>query len=104
MSHDQAKQNHMVPGCFCFCYNMAFQMRCVARKGTAIFLFSLFSCLLGVGEGRYNAFRKFRVEQAGSRGAEEQWFTQKLDHFNGADGREWKQVSRGTGYAQASLK
>lgn len=102
MSHDQTKQNHMVPGCFCC--NMAFRMPRVARKVTVIFLFSLFGCLLGVGEGRYNAFRKIRVEQAGSRGAEEQWFTQKLDHFNGADGREWKQVSRGTGYAQVSLK
>lgn len=24
---------------------------------------------------------------------DEQWFIQKLDHFNGADSRVWKQVS-----------
>lgn len=75
--------------------SMAFQMNCYANSG-AVFLFvSLFSCLFCVGEGRFSAFRAFRGEPVASAGdPEELWFTQKLDHFNGADGRVWKQVSR----------
>ncbi|KAL4647161.1 putative serine protease K12H4.7 [Arapaima gigas] len=39
----------------------------------------------GVGRSRQHANRREH------RGAEERWFTQRLDHFNGADGRIWKQ-------------
>ncbi|XP_071402429.1 thymus-specific serine protease isoform X2 [Centroberyx affinis] len=58
-------------------------------KVTLLFL----SSLCALGEGRYKGFRKFEQVQAADRRAlsEEQWFTQKLDHFNGADVREWKQ-------------
>lgn len=76
----------------CVCViNMAFEM-CgfLLCKGT---FFVLFSCLFGVGEGL--GFRKF-IEKRDSSSSplfDEQWFVQKLDHFNGADSREWKQVS-----------
>lgn len=66
--------------------------------------FSLFPCkvillvvvsLLVVAEGQYKGFGKFYQVQDSSHRAvfEELWVTQKLDHFNGADSREWKQVS-----------
>lgn len=74
-----------------FVINMAFQTcSFLLCKGT---LFLLFSCLFGVGEG--HGFRRFIEKQESGSGAlfDEQWFTQKLDHFNGADSREWKQVS-----------
>ncbi|XP_053278599.1 thymus-specific serine protease [Pleuronectes platessa] len=46
-----------------------------------------------VVQGQVKGFRRFGHVQRVQRGAasEEQWFTQKLDHFNGADPREWKQ-------------
>ncbi|KAM6932881.1 thymus-specific serine protease [Xenentodon cancila] len=46
-----------------------------------------------VGEGLYKGFRKFNQLQDVKQTAafEEQWFTQKLDHFSGADSRVWKQ-------------
>lgn len=80
------------PDCFPVCSNMAFQT------------FSLFPCkvillvvvsLLVVAEGQYKGFGKFYQVQDSSHRAvfEELWVTQKLDHFNGADSREWKQVS-----------
>ncbi|XP_021172558.2 thymus-specific serine protease isoform X1 [Fundulus heteroclitus] len=49
--------------------------------------------LAAVGEGRFRGFRKFEVVQGSNQEAvsEELWFTQKLDHFNGADSRVWKQ-------------
>ncbi|XP_030263278.1 thymus-specific serine protease [Sparus aurata] len=64
--------------------------------------FSLFPCkvillvvvsLLVVAEGQYKGFGKFYQVQDSSHRAvfEELWVTQKLDHFNGADSREWKQ-------------
>ncbi|GLD52867.1 thymus-specific serine protease [Lates japonicus] len=58
-------------------------------KLTICFLLSLFA----VGEGQYKGFRRFhQVRDTQQRAVfEEQWFTQKLDHFNGADSREWKQ-------------
>ena len=57
-------------------------------------LFLLLS-LCAAGEGRYKGFRRFNQVQDTEHTTmlEEQWFTQKLDHFNGADGREWKQAS-----------
>lgn len=92
----------MVP-CCCFSHSvvsMALEMNYFSRRGAVFVLFSLFSYLFCVGEGRFNAFRTFRGEPVSSAGAaEELWFTQKLDHFNGADPREWKQVSRKWGGA-----
>lgn len=97
----------MVP-CCCFSHSvvsMALEMNYFARRGAVFVLFSLFSYLFCVGEGRFNAFRTFRGEPVSSAGAaEELWFTQKLDHFNGADPREWKQVSRKWGGIQPALK
>ncbi|KAK2846863.1 hypothetical protein Q5P01_009862 [Channa striata] len=62
-----------------------FQLRTFA----SLWLISVFA----VGEGRYKGFARFNQVQAVERGVvfEEQWFTQKLDHFNGADSRVWKQ-------------
>ncbi|XP_071328023.1 thymus-specific serine protease isoform X1 [Trachinotus anak] len=58
-------------------------------KVTLLFLLLLFA----VGDGQYKGFRRFtQVQNTEQRPVfEEQWFTQKLDHFNGADSREWKQ-------------
>ncbi|XP_029373345.1 thymus-specific serine protease [Echeneis naucrates] len=49
--------------------------------------------LLAAADGRDKGFRRFSpVEDTKQKAvAQEQWFTQKLDHFNGADSREWKQ-------------
>uniref|UniRef100_A0A1A8RKA0 Protease, serine, 16 (Thymus) n=1 Tax=Nothobranchius rachovii TaxID=451742 RepID=A0A1A8RKA0_9TELE len=47
--------------------------------------------MIVVAEGRFYGFRKFHVDSSQRAGSEEQWFTQKLDHFNGADSRVWKQ-------------
>ncbi|MEQ2225860.1 hypothetical protein ILYODFUR_021887 [Ilyodon furcidens] len=49
--------------------------------------------LVAVAEGRFKGFGKFNVVHDHNQGAvfEELWFTQKLDHFNGADSRVWKQ-------------
>lgn len=78
--------------CFPLYTNMAFQTCGLPMcKVTIYFLLSLFA----VGEGQYKGFRRFHQVQDTQQRAvfEEQWFTQKLDHFNGADSREWKQVS-----------
>lgn len=55
-------------------------------------LFLLFSALVGA-ERQYKGFRKFsQLYETRQRDViEEQWFTQKLDHFNAADNRYWKQ-------------
>eukprot|EP00064_Thunnus_orientalis_P009089 superscaffoldBa00001134_g9112 len=70
---------------------MAFKQTCGLRvcKATICFLFTLFV----LGEGQYKGFRKFSgVQDTRKRDVfEELWFTQKLDHFNGADSRVWKQ-------------
>lgn len=52
-------------------------------------------CVFTVGDGQFKGFRKLGHVQDTEQAAvfEEQWFIQKLDHFNGADTREWKQVS-----------
>ncbi|XP_023284180.1 putative serine protease K12H4.7 [Seriola lalandi dorsalis] len=58
-------------------------------KVTLLFLLGLFA----FGDGQYKGFRRFsQVQDTKQRDVfEEQWFTQKLDHFNGTDSREWKQ-------------
>ncbi|TNN39046.1 Thymus-specific serine protease [Liparis tanakae] len=56
-------------------------------------------CAAVGGQGRFKGFRSSGSSGSftGGRdtgegtGSEEQWFTQRLDHFNGADSREWKQ-------------
>ncbi|KAL6105022.1 uncharacterized protein ACO6RY_06636 [Pungitius sinensis] len=50
--------------------------------------------LLSVSVGaEFKGFRRFHEAQEVARRSvtEEQWFTQRLDHFNGADRRVWKQ-------------
>ncbi|XP_015259108.1 PREDICTED: putative serine protease K12H4.7 [Cyprinodon variegatus] len=49
--------------------------------------------LLAVATGRFQGFRRGNVLHDPPQGAEseELWFTQRLDHFNGADSRVWKQ-------------
>lgn len=71
---------------------MAFQS--CASPLCKVTFFVLFS-VCAAGEGQYKGFRKLiRVKDGSQRAVlEEQWFTQKLDHFNGADTRVWKQVS-----------
>ncbi|XP_041657544.1 thymus-specific serine protease [Cheilinus undulatus] len=69
---------------------MAFQAcRLSLRIVTLFFLLSVFTG----GKAQYKGFRRFyQVQDISLRSVfEEQWFTQKLDHFNGADSREWKQ-------------
>nr|XP_057935342.1 thymus-specific serine protease [Doryrhamphus excisus] len=53
-------------------------------------LFVVFVCLVVV-EGRYKGFLRFNGRQDMRLVTDEQWFIQKLDHFNGADSRVWKQ-------------
>ncbi|XP_056140106.1 thymus-specific serine protease [Lampris incognitus] len=69
---------------------MAFQRYSVSLFEITL-LVLLFFCVHG--EGRLKGFRKYDQVQVKSAGTvlEEQWFTQKLDHFNGADSRVWKQ-------------
>ncbi|XP_068441238.1 thymus-specific serine protease [Clinocottus analis] len=81
--------------CVCCSHvDMALQ-RCVSLLCPAALLLLLSGCV--GGHGRFKGFGNFRTlnggeHAAGKRSAsEELWFTQKLDHFNGADGREWKQ-------------
>ncbi|KAG8002240.1 Thymus-specific serine protease [Nibea albiflora] len=73
---------------------MAFQTcRLLLSKANLLLLVSLCVAV----DGHFKGFRKFHRVQDGSlslshRGVlEEQWFTQKLDHFSGADSRVWKQ-------------
>ncbi|XP_068601635.1 thymus-specific serine protease [Brachionichthys hirsutus] len=60
-------------------------------KQTIFILFSLFVA----GENSSKGFRRFHEadDSAHPSGAvlEDQWFIQRLDHFDGADDREWKQ-------------
>ncbi|XP_061574763.1 thymus-specific serine protease isoform X2 [Cololabis saira] len=60
--------------------------------GEVTLLFIIVSSF-SVGEGLYKGFGKFKQLQDVEQRAvfEEQWFIQKLDHFNGADSRVWKQ-------------
>ncbi|XP_020492543.1 thymus-specific serine protease [Labrus bergylta] len=69
---------------------MAFEAcRLPLCKFTLLFLFSLFV----FGKTQHKGFGRFNQEQHSSTADVfgEQWFLQKLDHFNGADSREWKQ-------------
>ena len=60
-------------------------------KATICFLLTLFV----LGEGHFKGCRKFTgVQDTRHEDAfKELWFTQKLNHFDGADSRVWKQVS-----------
>lgn len=81
---------------FLFGIKMSFEMHpFLLRRGTSLLLFSLFYCLFGVGFAQSRSFRRFnlKLESSSRPVSDERWFTQKLDHFNGADSREWKQVS-----------
>uniref|UniRef100_A0A3Q3M7Q5 Serine protease 59, putative n=2 Tax=Mastacembelus armatus TaxID=205130 RepID=A0A3Q3M7Q5_9TELE len=71
--------------CFLVCKIMSSQMWKV--------LSVLWISLLTFGEGYYKSFGRFNhVQDVTHRAAfDELWFTQKLDHFNGADRRVWKQ-------------
>ncbi|XP_062275262.1 thymus-specific serine protease [Scomber scombrus] len=70
---------------------MAFQQTCglPVCKATICFLLTLFV----LGEGHFKGCRKFTgVQDTRHEDVfKEQWFTQKLDHFDGADSRVWKQ-------------
>lgn len=59
-----------------------------------VILILSFSALVGA-ERQYKGFRRFsQLYETHQRAViEEQWFTQKLDHFDAADNRYWKQVS-----------
>ncbi|XP_010772191.1 putative serine protease F56F10.1, partial [Notothenia coriiceps] len=61
---------------------------------SSVTVFLLFS-LCVFAEGRVKGFRKFSEGQdpecTTGGVCDELWFTQKLDHFNGADSRQWKQ-------------
>ncbi|XP_034404108.1 thymus-specific serine protease isoform X2 [Cyclopterus lumpus] len=68
------------------------------RRGSLLCTAALLVLLCGVvgGQGRFKGFGSFRSidggQDTGGRAvSEELWFTQRLDHFNGADSREWKQ-------------
>ncbi|XP_056296942.1 thymus-specific serine protease [Pseudoliparis swirei] len=71
--------------------------RCGSLLRNAALLLVL-SAVVG-GQGRFKGFRSYGSSGSfnGGRdtgegtGSEEQWFTQRLDHFNGADSKEWKQ-------------
>ena len=73
---------------------MAFQIGTFICKVAAIILLSV-PC-----EGQHlKRFRRFnRLRVTGNETViKDQWFIQKLDHFNGADSRTWKQVSPESG-------
>lgn len=72
---------------------MAFQKHCLPLW-EVLACVELFSLVVSV-DARFRGFGKFNVVHGSNQGAvfEELWFTQKLDHFNSADSREWKQVS-----------
>lgn len=58
----------------------------IFNVGKFAFLFAIFV----VGEGQLKGFGRLYDWQRPV--SDDQWFIQKLDHFNGADGRVWKQV------------
>ncbi|XP_008307002.1 thymus-specific serine protease [Cynoglossus semilaevis] len=66
-------------------------------SGINMFVCMLLLSVAAVAEGqRFKGFRKFyRGQDENAKMLrtvfDEQWFVQKLDHFNGADSREWKQ-------------
>ncbi|XP_068173197.1 thymus-specific serine protease [Antennarius striatus] len=66
-------------------------LKSLLAKQTIFLLLWLFAA----GEKRLKGFQRFEEEDNSARHLggvfEDQWFIQKLDHFNGADDREWKQ-------------
>ncbi|KAF3848122.1 hypothetical protein F7725_021150 [Dissostichus mawsoni] len=85
-SHDHMEVNHMPPACFCL-YQHGCSEECVSPLQRY--------CISVIVSGRVKGFRKFSEGQdpecITGGVCEELWFTQKLDHFNGADSRQWKQ-------------
>lgn len=76
-------------------------MAVLTYAGSSLFKFILVVlCLSGCSDAqRFKGFRRFsdlskttpHMAKAGP-AVEDHWFTQRLDHFNGADTRVWKQV------------
>ncbi|XP_063763550.1 thymus-specific serine protease [Eleginops maclovinus] len=83
--------SHMPPACF--------PVDIMALQRSGFLMSSVALCVLVslcvVAEGGFKGFRRsnagqeYTCRQGGV--CEELWFTQQLDHFNGADSREWKQ-------------
>ncbi|KAM4566757.1 thymus-specific serine protease [Odontesthes bonariensis] len=69
---------------------MALQMSGPSRGKVALFFLL---CVCAAAQGSYRGFVRFSQVQEPTQRAvsEELWFTQNLDHFNGADSRVWKQ-------------
>ncbi|KAM9734008.1 thymus-specific serine protease [Menidia menidia] len=63
-------------------------LSCGPVLGRVGFVLLLSACT--AAHGRFARLRRAQ-ELAPGAASEELWFTQKLDHFNGADGRVWKQ-------------
>ncbi|XP_057694055.1 thymus-specific serine protease [Corythoichthys intestinalis] len=57
--------------------------------GFVVCKFTFLFAFLVAGEGRLKGFGRFN--EIHRHASDEQWFMQKLDHFNGADDRMWKQ-------------
>lgn len=72
---------------------MAFR-KCHILSCQGILLFLSVCCLLGTGRAAIKGFTRFKAkEEIGHKPvSDEQWFSQRLDHFS-ADSREWKQAS-----------
>lgn len=74
--------------------DMASQSGLPARILLAVLVF--FSASFIPGDARLKNFRRFGTwfdsEKTLGNGSTELWFAQRLDHFNGADSRMWKQV------------
>lgn len=72
---------------------MAFR-KCRILSCQWILLFLSACCLLGTGRAAFKGFTRIKaeVEIGHKQVSEEQWFSQRLDHFS-ADSREWKQAS-----------
>ncbi|XP_003968827.2 thymus-specific serine protease [Takifugu rubripes] len=70
---------------------MAFR-KCHILSCQGILLFLSVCCLLGTGRAAFKGFTRFKAkEEIGHKPVfDEQWFSQRLDHFS-ADSREWKQ-------------
>ncbi|XP_023699734.1 thymus-specific serine protease [Paramormyrops kingsleyae] len=60
-------------------------------QGLFVFACLSFPCQARYGGLRGAALRLHKVHDVGGAGVEEQWFTQRLDHFDGAETRVWKQ-------------
>lgn len=69
------------------CYTLPVNMKSAVIVCKLIAVFSV--CAAAPPKG----LRRLVQESVSSLEPEEQWFTQKLDHFNGADSRTWQQVN-----------